>query len=100
MKRKCKILFELLFIPAILCCTVINAHTDCVNQLFIIEHSAGENSVESNTGQDYSSLHQDQIDNSASFDLTVELKSKIPTLLNYTLINNFSISVWQPPKIL
>jgi hypothetical protein len=99
MKRQKKILFKIIFLLVVFFSYGINAHSDFDRQLFAIDLSTENNNVEDRFSSNNNSMNEDQIDTLDKFKLTGEPISQKLISQNFSLVYNFCLSIWQPPKI-
>lgn len=98
MKRKNKILPEVIFLLLVLFCTGIKAYSICNIQTTIIEHPAMENCVENNSLSDVDIFDDEQINQISDFSPEVNYVFQIRISQNCVLISSHPTPIWQPPK--
>ena len=99
MRKSPKIFFGIIFTLAVLFCFGIidNSHSNI--QLFSIALSVGSNSDGNSFRTDIDSFDDDQNSPVIESSSVTESISQLPIPRKFFLINKFSLSVWQPPKI-
>jgi hypothetical protein len=94
-----KTYFRLFFLVAVFTCLGMDAysnsgiHTDTIE--FSGEHTKSGNSIT----KDNDSGNHDQIPYKYKFSFVSEPALIMPVLLKPFLVSDFSVSIWQPPKI-
>ncbi len=99
MKRRSKILFNIILFLAVFFNLGTDKHSDFNAQLYIISTSTGENDCEQNYSPENDSPNYDQIDQSNSFALIIRPVGQILIPGNCPLVKDIIFCVWQPPKI-
>jgi len=99
MIRLRKLLFRFIFFLIVFFSIGINAYTYLNIQPHSTEIFTGTKNVEDSFSSDIDFFIFDQIDQSFRFGISEESQSQLGVLENFSLIRNFSFTVWQPPKI-
>jgi hypothetical protein len=99
MKTNRKIALGFIFTLAVLICFGMHGHLYSGILTSGVELSSGSNNVGNSVSSDIDSSDDDQISCAIESSSLVEPLSQIPVPRNLFLIQKFSLSVWQPPKI-
>jgi len=98
MKSQRDILIRLIFVFAVLFCFGISAQSNFTVQPCNVEVSTASNSGAGDLSFGIDYFEDDQINHSDSFGLFEQSRKQHSSRRNSLLINEFSYSVWQPPK--
>ena len=98
MKASKNILFRLLFLSAILFCLGLEVYTYYNTPVCNTELSSELNCEENNVLSSVDSFEDDHINQVDEPFYSVEQKLLIPFSNDLFLLNEFSVSSWQPPK--
>lgn len=98
MKVSKHILFRLLFLTAVLFCLGLEGYTYYSTPVCKTELSSELNCEDNNVLSEVDSFDDDHINQVDGSFYWVEQKVLIPFSNNSYLLNEFSISSWQPPK--
>lgn len=98
MKKYRKIVFEIILFSAVLFCYGINSYSHTYSHLFGAEHSATSNCVENCFSSDIDHLEDDQIIHLNEFSPNTKPVIQILIIKYCHVVQNFSLSVWQPPQ--
>ena len=93
------ILFRNIFLLAVLFSLGINSSLNYTSNPFIIELSCCTNSSDNSLSSDIDPFDEDRIYQSTEYSWDGNVVNLNPIIRNCFLIDNFGISVWQPPKI-
>jgi hypothetical protein len=99
MKRKRKILLNMIFLSLILIMIGTNASSNFYFQIYGIEHTDVIYTSENNLTPDYNFLNDDQIDTTYKLRFPEEFKTQMTIQGNNTILYYFSLPLLQPPKI-
>ena len=99
MKNGRKISIGIIFTLAVLFCFGIHQYSYSGNPSFNVDRSSLTNYAENSFSPDIDSFDDDQNTNSVERNTLPESVSQMPIPGHFFLINNFFLSVWQPPKI-
>jgi len=91
--------FRIIFLFAVVCCFAVNANSNCGIQPINIELPAGPSSAEHCLTSDNDFGHGDEITQACNFWLVGIPLNRFSIPENTAVTYQFSISVWQPPKI-
>jgi len=97
MKVLRKSLFRILFFVALLCCLGIDMYSNY--HTYNMEVSGEHNKSRNSLAKDIDSHSHDQISNKYRFCFVAEPTALIPLSQNPFTASDFSVSIWQPPKI-
>jgi hypothetical protein len=100
MKCEWKVLFRIIFVSIVFLSIGIDANANHFIQQCNVEHSACTDDNEHNFSQNSDSASEDQIDQSfkPAFANEVSFQINLPQIR--VAFDNFSQSVWQPPRVL
>jgi hypothetical protein len=98
MKKYRKIVFEIILFSAVLFCYGINSYSHTYCHLIGAEQSAPTNCVENCFSSDIDHLEDDQIIHLNEFSSNTKPEIQIPIIQYCLVVQNFSLSVWQPPQ--
>jgi hypothetical protein len=99
MKRPGKILFNILILLAVFFSIGLISYSNFNRQQYITEFSTSSDSIEDSYLSDFDNMNEDLINHTYKFGFNVAPEGQKPLPRNCPIIHNFSISVWQPPKI-
>lgn len=99
MKRPGKILFNRLILVVVLFSIGLISYSNLNRQQDITEFSTASNSIEDSYLTSIDTMNEDLINHTYKFGISVTYKCQMPLPRNCPIIQNFSFSVWQPPKI-
>jgi len=99
MKMFRKTFFRLCFLVAVLTCLGVDVYSNSNIHTYSIEFSGEHNKYGNNITKDNDSGNHDQIPYKYKFSFVKQLVLIMPVLLNPFLVSDFSVSIWQPPKI-
>lgn len=77
----------------------INKYPDLIIQQPVIELAVDYDGNEDRFSSNNDSMNEDQINQSNNFGLTLESECQMQIARNISVVTNFSLSVWQPPKV-
>jgi hypothetical protein len=94
-----KTYFRLYFLVAVFTCLGMDAYSDSGIHTYTIEFSGDHNKSGNSITKDNDSGNHDQIPYKYRFSFMEEPAGMMPVLQYPFLVSDFSISIWQPPKI-
>lgn len=80
-------------------CSGIDAHSNSEAQRYFIEHSTSSNNFENRLNHHTDISDEDQMDQSYLMMLPEHYEGQESGLSALLVLNNFPLSVWQPPKV-
>lgn len=80
-------------------CSGIDAHSNSEAQRYFIEHSTCSNNFENRLNHHTDISDEDQMDQSYLMMLPEHYEGQESGLSDLLVLNNFPLSVWQPPKV-